>query len=98
MGNPYAYSETLDKTIDEPAAVSSNSYSEKPFTVTVLPASGYDGVAHANVTVKPGETVSVLVPWYNKPCKAVLRGESNYDTVYRVSGFWMSDPSYVPHE
>lgn len=96
-GDPYAYSVPLDKGINEDAQASSNSSSERAFTATVLPEGGYDGVQHDNVVIHPGETVSIQVPWYNKPCKAVLRGESNYDVIYSVSGFWASDPSYVPH-
>lgn len=96
-GDPYDYSYALDKWKNEDAQVSSNSSSENDFTATVLPEGGYDGVPHDDVKVYPGQTATIEVPWYNKPRKAVLRGESNYDVIYSVSGFWMSDPSYVPH-
>ena len=96
-GDPYAYSYELDKWINEDAQASCDGNCEYDFTATVLPEGGYDGVSHANVRIYPGETVNIPVPWYNKPRKAVLRGESNYDVIYSVSGFWMSDPSYVPH-
>lgn len=98
-GNPYAYSYALDKWTGEDANASSNSYSHYDFTATVLPSYNDYYSNHENIVLYPGDNSNIPVPWYNsRSSQAILRGESNYDIFYEASGFWASDPSYIPHE
>ena len=95
-GDPYGYSEQLDKWYNEAAEASSNASNAYDFTATVLPSSDRGNVVHDNVVLYPGEDKTIEVPWYgSNSSKAVLRGESNHDVYYYISGWWASDPSYV---
>lgn len=99
-GDPYMYSSKADKWKNDDAQVGSMDCSDADFVATVIPIIDPYWNNCVNVTVYPGECVNVPVPWFNeKSDKAYMRGESNHDYNYHVSGFWTAEPDfYYPED